>query len=129
MADAAIPLRLQPVTDTASTAELAGAGLGHRLLVFAQNASYKPQGQAANIPGSRSTPVFIGFGSMPDANPAGLKEIVVEAIRMTGQRAVVQGEWLCGEMPDNMLAVGWLPHGWLFPDAAPQCTTAAQHPG
>jgi len=90
-----------------------------------QNASYKPEARLQTFLEAGPPPVFIGFGSMPDANPTELKEIVVEAVRLTGQRAVVQGEWLCGEMPDNILAVGWLPHGWLFP----RCSAAVHHGG
>ena len=71
-------------------------------------------------------PVYVGFGSMVDPHPEELSEIVVEALRLTGRRAVV-GEGWGGTRCDlaNVYHVGWVPFGWLLARAA----AAVHHAG
>ncbi|RMJ22522.1 glycosyltransferase family 1 protein [Aspergillus sp. HF37] len=64
-------------------------------------------------------PVYIGFGSIVVDNPAGLTRAVLDAVRISGQRAIVSKGWgqLGGEsvdIPDNVLLLGSVPHDWLF---------------
>lgn len=61
-------------------------------------------------------PLFIGFGSMVDPDPAEMGRIVATALAETGQRAVVQGEW-AAHIPATapVLRIGSVPHHWLFP--------------
>ncbi|EKG21524.1 UDP-glucuronosyl/UDP-glucosyltransferase [Macrophomina phaseolina MS6] len=63
-------------------------------------------------------PVYIGFGSIIVNDPQRLTDIVFEAVRMTGVRALVSKGW--GNMggttiPDNVFLLGNVPHDWLFP--------------
>lgn len=63
-------------------------------------------------------PLYIGFGSMTDADPAGLLETVLAALARTGQRAVLLGGWAGlgrGKLPARVFAVQSVPHDWLFP--------------
>ncbi|RSS94216.1 glycosyltransferase [Streptomyces sp. WAC05292] len=64
-------------------------------------------------------PVFIGFGSMAAGEGERLGALVAAAVRRAGVRAVVQAGWAgldaCG---DGVLAVGDVPHDWLFPRTA-----------
>ncbi|MGK4578563.1 glycosyltransferase [Kitasatospora sp. HPMI-4] len=64
-------------------------------------------------------PVFIGFGSMAVGQGERLSELVAAAVKRAGVRAVVQAGWAglsgCG---DDVLAIGDVPHDWLFPRAA-----------
>jgi sterol 3beta-glucosyltransferase len=76
-----------------------------------------------------TAPVSVGFGSMSAADPAQagrLAETVLEALRLTGRRAVLLTGW--SGMPvrpsENVFALGEAPHGWLFPRVA-----AAVHHG
>ncbi|MFH8836681.1 glycosyltransferase [Streptomyces sp. NPDC017868] len=64
-------------------------------------------------------PVFIGFGSMAAGQGERLGELVAAAVKRAGVRAVVQAGWagLGGGGPD-VLAVGDVPHDWLFPRTA-----------
>ena len=64
-------------------------------------------------------PVFIGFGSMAPGEGERLSSLVAAAVRRAGVRAVVQAGWagLAGT-GDDVLAVGDLPHDWLFPRTA-----------
>jgi UDP:flavonoid glycosyltransferase YjiC (YdhE family) len=71
-------------------------------------------------------PVYVGFGSMADPEPEQLAEVVDEALRLTGLRAVVATGWakLPIETSARVLAVDSVPHEWLFARAA-----AAVHHG
>jgi vancomycin aglycone glucosyltransferase len=63
-------------------------------------------------------PVYIGFGSMPDRDPARSTAMLVEAIRRAGVRAVIGRGWagLGGvELPPEVHVVDDVPHGKLFP--------------
>lgn len=57
-------------------------------------------------------PVFVGFGSSAHIDPA----FILEATRRAGVRAVVQG--VEGALGDDAIAVGSIPHEWLFPRVA-----------
>ncbi|MCR3754534.1 glycosyltransferase [Lentzea californiensis] len=62
------------------------------------------------------TPIYVGFGSMAgrDAQRAG--EIVAQAVRAAGVRAVVATGWggLATRTSDELLVVEQVPHDWLF---------------
>ncbi|PTU23988.1 hypothetical protein P175DRAFT_0469539 [Aspergillus ochraceoroseus IBT 24754] len=63
-------------------------------------------------------PVYIGFGSIVVDNPAKLTDIVFEAVRQTGQRAIVSRGWgnigaNQADTPEIML-IDKCPHDWLF---------------
>lgn len=66
-------------------------------------------------------PVYLGFGSMPDADPAGLAELLLTGLRRAGLRAVLHSGW-AGLLPagaaDDVLVVDDVPHAWLFPRVA-----------
>lgn len=66
-------------------------------------------------------PVYFGFGSMPDPAPDLTTQRLVEAVTRAGLRAVVSEGWAAlgrGPLPGNVIAVGPVPHGKLFPRVA-----------
>lgn len=65
-------------------------------------------------------PVFIGFGSMPVSNPAQTTAVIVEAIRLSGQRAILHAGWagLGGALPPEIFPITYAPYSWLFPRMA-----------
>lgn len=66
-------------------------------------------------------PVIIGFGSAMHHDPAALTDLVLEAIRRAGCRAILQQGWSGlgeRELPENVHIIGFAPHSWLFPRAA-----------
>jgi vancomycin aglycone glucosyltransferase len=67
-------------------------------------------------------PVYIGFGSMPDRDPVGTTRKVLAAVERAGLRAILGAGWsgLGREvaLPENVLGVGNVPHGVLFPRLA-----------
>jgi UDP:flavonoid glycosyltransferase YjiC (YdhE family) len=58
-------------------------------------------------------PVYIGFGSMPDARPERTAALVAEAVRRAGCRAIVY-TGVKSELGPQVLGVGRLPHAALF---------------
>jgi sterol 3beta-glucosyltransferase len=71
--------------------------------------------------GQDPPPLYVGFGSMASENPERMTGIVLEAIRRTGQRAILASGWggLRGSaLPPSVHAVDFVPHDWLFPRVA-----------
>lgn len=83
--------------------------------------TYRPPAELAAFLAAGPPPVYVGFGSMVDQEAAEVTRVVVEALRMTGQRGVVSGGWTdlgAGKLPDTILRIGAIPHDWLFPRMA-----------
>lgn len=64
-------------------------------------------------------PVYIGFGSTVGTNPKWLSNIVMAALRKTGERAIICSGWgglVQSDLPESVYYYGDpLPHDWLFP--------------
>nr|WP_043623310.1 glycosyltransferase [Nonomuraea candida] len=73
---------------------------------------------------SGPTPVFVGFGSLAGTRAEQYTELAVHALRRAGLRGVLQ-TGLRGHISDDVLAVGDVPHDWLFP----QLSAVAHHCG
>ncbi|GAA2481867.1 glycosyltransferase [Terrabacter carboxydivorans] len=72
-------------------------------------------------------PVFVGFGSMPTPDPAGVSREVASALARLGVRGVVS-EGLAGLRVDRapgLLGIGSAPHESLFP----RCAVVVHHGG
>ena len=69
-----------------------------------------------------AAPVYLGFGSMPDADPAGLVAALVGGARRAGHRMVLHSGWsrlgATGLLDDDVLVVDDVPHSLLFPRMA-----------
>jgi vancomycin aglycone glucosyltransferase len=66
-------------------------------------------------------PVFLGFGSMPDPDPAATTERLLRAIDTLGCRALISRGWAgLGEvaLPETVMAIGAVSHAQLFPRMA-----------
>ncbi len=88
---------------------------------LAENEQWQPPGNLLDFLGKGSPPVAIGFGSMMGRNPQKMNEIVLEAVQMSGQRAILLSGWAgLGEMqlPQTVLQLPAAPHSWLFPQMA-----------
>lgn len=85
----------------------------------ARPAGRQPPGELADFLQAGPPPVFIGFGSMAPGEGERLSELVGTAVKRARVRAVVQAGWagLSGR-GDDVLAVGDVPHDWLFPRTA-----------
>ncbi|KAF2401617.1 UDP-Glycosyltransferase/glycogen phosphorylase [Trichodelitschia bisporula] len=64
-------------------------------------------------------PVYIGFGSIVIDDPNGMTKLIFDAVRRTGQRALVSKGWggfgadQLG-IPEGVFMLGNIPHDWLF---------------
>jgi sterol 3beta-glucosyltransferase len=66
-------------------------------------------------------PVYIGFGSMSNREPRKTLELIRDAVKRSGQRAVVAAGW--GDLPTGdatpeIRVVKSAPHHWLFPQVS-----------
>jgi len=73
---------------------------------------WKPPADLVDFLADGPPPVFVGFGSSAHIDPA----FILDSTRRAGVRAVVQG--VEGAMGDDAIAVGSIPHEWLFPRMA-----------
>ncbi len=88
----------------------------------------EPPQELAQFLAAGPPPVCVGFGSMIDADPAGMSELAVEALRRAGQRGVlIRGAQDPSEarLPDSVIAVGAISHDWLFA----RCSAVVHHGG
>jgi UDP:flavonoid glycosyltransferase YjiC (YdhE family) len=80
---------------------------------------WQPPAELVDFLQAGPPPVFIGFGSMAAGQGERLSELVAAAVQRAGVRAVVQAGWAdlsgCGT---GVLAIGDVPHCWLFPRTA-----------
>jgi UDP:flavonoid glycosyltransferase YjiC (YdhE family) len=68
-----------------------------------------------------SPPIFIGFGSMPIKDPQKTTNIILTAIKQSGQRAILHSGWGgLGDqaLPDYVFSIDYAPYKWLFPRMA-----------
>jgi sterol 3beta-glucosyltransferase len=65
-------------------------------------------------------PVYIGFGSMSDRDPAGMGALVRDAVRRACVRAVILSGWGGIDAADDerVFMLDAAPHDWLFPRMA-----------
>lgn len=68
-------------------------------------------------------PIYVGFGSIFGRDPRATAERVIEAVRLSGQRAILALGW--GgmdlrefDLPETMLSIDAVPHDWLFPQVS-----------
>lgn len=67
---------------------------------------------------SGSAPVYIGFGSMSNRNPEQTADLVIQALALADQRAVLLSGWSGlqkDNVPDSIFMIDSIPHSWLFP--------------
>lgn len=88
---------------------------------------WQPEPALAAFLEAGPAPVYIGFGSMPDKQPARTAEVVVSALEKIGARGLIARGW--GgldpkDLPATVHAIDAAPHDRLFPR-----TTAVVHHG
>jgi sterol 3beta-glucosyltransferase len=83
-------------------------------------ADWTPPRRLAEFLDAGQPPVYLGFGSMPIADPARLADAIVTATRETGVRIVLFSldpaiRRHLGQQTQNITAIRQAPHHWLFP--------------
>ena len=81
--------------------------------------NYQPAPDLAAFLDDGPPPVYIGFGSIVVEDPNAMTKLIFEAVKKTGQRALVSKGWGgfgADELgiPDGVFMLGNVPHDWLF---------------
>jgi UDP:flavonoid glycosyltransferase YjiC (YdhE family) len=82
---------------------------------------WEPPEELVEFLGDGPPPVGIGFGSMTATNPGATTRLVIDAVRQSGQRAILLAGWAgigSVALPPEVLVLSTAPHGWLFPRMA-----------
>ena len=90
---------------------------GFFFLSLASN--YQPDPELAEFLASGPPPVYIGFGSIVVDDPNAMTKLIFDAVKKTGQRALVSKGWggFGGDelsKPEGVFMLGNCPHDWLF---------------
>ncbi|KMU78035.1 UDP-glucose,sterol transferase [Coccidioides immitis RMSCC 3703] len=80
---------------------------------------YTPPPELSEFLAAGPPPVYIGFGSIVIDDPDEMTRLIFEAIKKSGQRALISKGWggIGAEkpgIPDDILMIGNCPHDWLF---------------
>ena len=81
---------------------------------------YEPPSDFMDFLSDGPPPIVITFGSMGGSDGKETTDILVDAIKMTDQRAIIQAGWgLLGtqDAGPNIYCAEYIPHQWLFPKA------------
>ncbi|CAK8573379.1 unnamed protein product [Lathyrus sativus] len=74
-------------------------------------------------------PIYFGFGSMPLEDPKVTTDVILEALKETEQRGIIDRGWgnlgNLAEISDDVFLLEECPHDWLFP----QCSAVVHHGG
>jgi UDP:flavonoid glycosyltransferase YjiC (YdhE family) len=84
-------------------------------------AGYRPETALLDFLADGPPPVSVGFGSMVEHEAEAINQLVIDALRETGQRGILLGGWSelgSGDLPGSIFRVDALPHDWLFPRVA-----------
>ena len=83
---------------------------------------FAPPADVAAFLADGPPPIYIGFGSLSQPDPAGLRELVEAALAQLGRRGIVQRGWSGIGGPSSSPQIHVLeddiPHAWLFPRVA-----------
>lgn len=90
---------------------------GFYFLNLASN--FTPEPDLAAFLDAGPPPVYIGFGSIVVDDPNAMTNLIFEAVKMSGQRALVSKGWggFGGDdlnVPEGVFMLGNIPHDWLF---------------
>ncbi|KAJ5058052.1 hypothetical protein J3E74DRAFT_436341 [Bipolaris maydis] len=91
--------------------------------------SFKPPAELQKFLDDGPPPVYIGFGSIVVDDPDAFTELIFEAIKQVGCRALVSKGWggfgSNADCPENVFMLENIPHDWLFP----RCSAVVHHGG
>lgn len=90
---------------------------------------YQPQEELIDWIKKGPRPIYVGFGSMLLDDSREITNIILEALKHTGQRGILDRGWgdlgASSELPDYVFLLENCPHDWLFP----QCSAVVHHGG
>ncbi|KAK9134446.1 hypothetical protein Syun_013776 [Stephania yunnanensis] len=93
-------------------------------------AKYEPRKELFDWIQQGPKPIYIGFGSMPLEDTENTMHIILESLKDTGQRGIIDRGWgdlgMLLEASDNIFLIEDCPHDWLFPQCAAVCNVNLQ---
>ncbi|MGV8981511.1 glycosyltransferase [Clostridium sp.] len=97
-----------------------------------EKTDYVPSKELSDFLSSGEKPVYIGFGSVfhEDQKDA-MSKLIVDALTKIGKCGIICGMGEIENLPSNVIALGSIPHSWLFERVSAVChhggagTTAA----
>ncbi len=90
--------------------------------------NWKPPTELVNFIENGPPPIYVGFGSMNNKNPSQTADLVLRALKLSNQRAVMLRGWNGLQVtndPESVYMVDSVPFSWLFPRMA----TVVHHGG
>lgn len=82
---------------------------------------YEPPAALTQFLEAGETPICVGFGSMVDSSSEALTKIVLEAISVSKQRAIILSGWgglgkikITDDLEKQIFVIDSVPHNWLF---------------
>lgn len=86
---------------------------------LASPSTYNPPDDLRQFLETGPPPVYIGFGSIVVDDPDAMTNLIFDAVKQSGQRALVSKGWggLGSDQmskPDGVFMLGNVPHDWLF---------------
>lgn len=88
---------------------------------FPEDREWQPPDDLLRFLNDGPPPIFAGFGSMPLGDAERVTDLVLEAMRLSGQRAIVHAGWGGAggrALPEWAFGLDYAPYGWLFPRMA-----------
>lgn len=82
---------------------------------------WQPSPELASFLEQGDPPVYLGFGSMGGRDPENFATLVLEALKLCGQRGVLLTGWgglKVANPPQDVFVLESAPHAWLFPRMA-----------
>jgi UDP:flavonoid glycosyltransferase YjiC (YdhE family) len=86
--------------------------------LYDEDLGWSPPQDLVDFLAAGEAPVYVGFGSMPDANPAATTRTILDAVQRTGKRAIILTGWAglgTVDVPEDVYILKYAPHSWLFP--------------
>jgi sterol 3beta-glucosyltransferase len=83
--------------------------------------NWKPPTELVNFIENGPPPIYVGFGSMSNKNPRHSADLVLKALKLSNQRAVMLRGWnglQVTDVPESVYMVDSVPFSWLFPRMA-----------
>jgi len=88
---------------------------------FPEQKDWQPPSDLLKFIEAGTPPVFIGFGSMPIKDPQRTTNIILKAMRQSGQRCILHMGWGGlgnSSLPKSVFKIDYAPYDWLFPRMA-----------
>lgn len=97
-----------------------------------EKSEYTPSKELSDFLAKGEKPVYLGFGSVFNASQKDeTVKLIIDALNKCDKRGIICGMGNIGKLPENIIAVGSIPHTWLFERVSAVChhggagTTAA----